>query len=92
MPSQISASDGIEGSDSEGIASAPNGVLSAPKGCDRRCRKGEFRTGRIGPLRPGSSVCHSGGSGRASAMAVEVGLTAAGSTIGRDMAMFVMVL
>jgi len=70
MPSQISESDGIVGSDSDGIASAPNGVLIAPKGCDRRCRKGVLRMGRIGPLRPGSSVCHRGGSGRVSAIAV----------------------
>jgi hypothetical protein len=69
MPSQISASEGMEGSDSEGIASAPNGVLSAPNGCDRRWRKGVLRIGRIGPLRPGSSDCQSGGSGRVSAMA-----------------------
>jgi hypothetical protein len=73
MPSQISASDGIAGSDSDGIASAPNGVVSAPNGCDRRCRKGVFRTGRMGPLRPGSSVCHSGGSGRVRAMAGDGG-------------------
>ena len=70
MPSQISDIDGIEGSDRDGIASAPNGVLIAPKGCDRRCRKGVLRMGRIGLLRPGSSVCHRGGSGRVSAMAV----------------------
>jgi hypothetical protein len=68
MPSQISASDGIDGSDSDGNASAPKGVLIAPKGCERRCRNGRFRMGRMGPLRPGSRVCHSGGSGRASAI------------------------
>lgn len=72
MPSQMSASDGIEGRDSEGMARAPKGVLIAPKGCERRCGKLGLRTGRIGPLRPGSSVCHSGGSGRASAMACGV--------------------
>lgn len=68
MPSQISASDGIDGSDNDGSASAPNGVLSAPKGCDRRCRNVRFSVGRTGALRAGKSVCHSGGSGRASAI------------------------
>lgn len=72
MPSQISESDGIDGSDSEGMARAPNGVLSAPNGCVRRCRKGGFNMGRMGPLRPGSSVCHSGGSGRASAIVLQM--------------------
>lgn len=66
MPSQISPSEGNDGSDSDGMASAANGV-----DCARRCRNGRFRMGRTGPLmplRPGISVCHSGGSGRASAM------------------------
>lgn len=68
MPSHISDSDGIDGIESEGIASAPKGVENAPNGCGRRCRKGRCHAGRTGPLRAGSSVCHSGGSGRASAM------------------------
>lgn len=76
-PSQISPSDGKDGSDSDGMASAANGV-----DCARRCRNGRFRTGRTGPLmplRPGSSVCHSGGSGRASAMGdVRRGVVAGG--------------
>jgi hypothetical protein len=67
-PSQMSASDGIDGSESDGIASAPKSVLSAPKGCERRGRNGMFGMGRMAPLRPGSSVCHSGESGRASAI------------------------
>jgi hypothetical protein len=64
----MSASDGNEGNDSEGIAKAANGVGSVRKGCERRCRNGRRRTGRTGPLRVGKSVCHSGGSGRASAI------------------------
>jgi hypothetical protein len=40
------------------------------------------RTGRVGPLRPGSSVCHSGGSGRASAI-VNRGAPGAGDVCGR---------
>lgn len=66
-PSQISPSEGNDGSDSDGMARAANGVDWA-----RRCRNGRFRTGWTGPLRPlrpGISVCQSGGSGRASAMA-----------------------
>jgi len=78
MPSHISASDGREGSDSEGNASAPKGVLN---GRARRCRKGEL-TGRMGPLSPGSSVCQSGGSGRASAMTTPVPASAAGIAMG----------
>lgn len=69
-PSQMSDSDGIDGSET-GMASAAKGVGSMRKGCARRCSSGRFRTGRAGPLRPGSSVCHSGGSGRARAMAME---------------------
>jgi hypothetical protein len=72
IPSQMSANDGIFGNESEGIASAPKGVCSAPKGCARRCRKGVFQTGRMGPLRPGSRDCHSGGSGRARAIVAVV--------------------
>ena len=70
IPSQMSANDGIFGSDSEGIASAPKGVFSAPKGCVRRCRKGAFKTGRVEALRPGRRVCQSGGSGRARAISL----------------------
>ena len=79
MPFHMSASDGSDGSDSEGNASAPKGVLN---GRARRCRKGELRTGRMGPLSPGSSVCHSGGSGRASAMMTPVAASAAGVAMG----------
>lgn len=67
MPSQMSANDGNEGRDNEGIASAPKGVA---KDCERRCRNGTVGKGRTAPLRPGSSVCHSGGSGRARAIIV----------------------
>lgn len=71
IPSHMSANEGIFGRDSEGIASAPKGVLRAPKGCARRCSRGAFRTGRAEALNPGSSVCHSGGSGRARAIVAE---------------------
>jgi hypothetical protein len=71
-PSHISDSDGNEGSDSEGIANAANGVGIVRKGCERRCRRGGFRTGRTEPLSAGKSVCHSGGSGRARAMVSSV--------------------
>lgn len=67
-PSHISDSEGNDGSDSDGIASAAKGVGSVRNGCDRRCKKGRFRTGRTGPLRAGSSVCQSGAIGRASAI------------------------
>jgi hypothetical protein len=67
-PSQISLSDGKDGNHMDGIANAANGVGSVRKGCERRCRNGVSRIGRVGPLRAGSSVCHSGGSGRASAI------------------------
>ena len=78
IPSQISPSDGNDGNDSEGIASAANGVGSMRNGCDSRCRSGRLTTGRIGPLRAGISVCHSGGSGRASAMvAIQGGVLSA---------------
>jgi hypothetical protein len=73
MPSQISPSDGNEGKCMAGIANAANGVGNVRNGCARRCRNGRFRTGRTGPLTAGSSVCHSGGSGRASAMVMEGG-------------------
>lgn len=66
IPSQISPSEGNDGSDNDGIASAAKGV-----DCARRCRNGRFMMGRTGPLiplRPGISVCQSGGNGRASAM------------------------
>lgn len=78
MPSHTSARDGIAGSEREGIARAPNGVDRAPRGCVRRCRKGNCscRAGRTGALRAGKSVCHSGGSGRARAMAVIVNWSA----------------
>ena len=69
MPSHISVREGNEGSESDGIASPANGVGSNVRnGCERRWRSGRFRTGRTGPLRAGSSVCHSGGIGRARAM------------------------
>jgi hypothetical protein len=64
----MSPSDGKDGNHTDGIANAAKGVGNVRKGCDRRCRNGRFKTGRVGPLRAGSSVCHSGGSGRASAM------------------------
>ena len=52
MPSQISASEGSAGSDSEGRA--------------RRCSSGAFQSGRTGAgLRAGSRACHKGGRGRA---------------------------
>jgi hypothetical protein len=70
IPSQMSPNDGSDGSDSEGMARAAKGVGSVRKGCERRCSSGRFRTGRTAPLgaRPGSSVCQSGGSGRARAI------------------------
>lgn len=68
IPSQISDSDGIDGSDNDGMASAPNEADSGAKGCARRCRKGILRAGWAGPLSAGKRVCHSGGSGRVSAM------------------------
>jgi len=69
MPSHISPSDGNDGSESDGIASAANGVgNNVRNGCERRCRKGRLRTGRMGPLSAGNSVCHNGGIGRASAI------------------------
>lgn len=74
MPSHMSPRDGNDGRESEGIASAAKGVGSMRKGCERRCRKGRLSTGRTGPLRvAGSSVCHSGGSGRARAIVVVEG-------------------
>lgn len=74
--------DGSEGSDSDGAARAAKGVGSMRKGCERRWRSGRSKTGRVGPLRPGSSICHSGGSGRASAIVGE-GMRAAGWTGAR---------
>lgn len=68
IPSQISPSEGKDGSESDGIASAANGVGSMRNGCDSRCRSGRLTMGRTGPLREGISVRHSGDSGRASAM------------------------
>ena len=71
MPSQMSPNDGSDGSASDGMASAAKGVGRVRNGCERRCNSGRFRTGRTVPLglMAGSSVCHSGGSGRARAMA-----------------------
>lgn len=81
MPSHMSPSDGNDGSDSDGMASAANGVgRKVRKGCERRCRRGRFRTGRTGRLRAGSSACHSGGIGRARAM-VKCGTRAASADV-----------
>lgn len=68
IPSHISAREGNDGMDIDGNASAANGVGSNRNGCAMRCRSGRFTTGRTGPLRAGRRACHSGGSGRASAI------------------------